>query len=66
MKTTHATFHNIIMMILFCFYPFNICDLYQRSNRVISDFRVCDSSELDSLHRTYCMHKKHTSVSCGI
>ena len=33
-----------------------ICDLYQRSNRVISDFRVCDSNALDSLHRTYCMH----------
>ena len=32
----------------------NICDLYQRSNRVISDFRVCDSKALDSLHRTYC------------
>ena len=28
----------------------NICDLYQRSNRVISDFRVCDSGALDSLH----------------
>ena len=34
----------------------NICDLYQRSNRVISDFRVYDSNALDSLHRTYCMH----------
>ena len=34
----------------------NICDLYQRSNRVFSDFRVCDSNALDSLHRTYCMH----------
>ena len=34
----------------------NICDLYQRSNRVISDFRACDSNALDSLHRTYCMH----------
>ena len=34
----------------------NICDLYQRSNRVISDFRVCDSNALDSLHITYCMH----------
>ena len=34
----------------------NICDLYQKSNRVISDFRVCDSNALDSLHRTYCMH----------
>ena len=31
---------------------------YQRSNRVLSDFtcRVCDSSTLDSLHKTYCMH----------
>ena len=34
----------------------NICDLYQGSNRFISDFRVCDSNALDSLHRTYCMH----------
>ena len=36
----------------------NIYDLhvYQRSNRVISDFRVCDSNALDSLHRTYCTH----------
>ena len=34
----------------------NICDLYKRSNWIISDFRVCDSSTLDSLHRTYCMH----------
>ena len=39
----------------------NVYDLYQRSNWVISDFRVCDSSTLDSLHRTYCM-----DVSCGI
>ena len=34
----------------------NICDLYQRSNKVISDFRVGDSKALDSLHRPYCMH----------
>ena len=34
----------------------NICDLYQRSNRVIRDFRVCDNNALDSLHRIYCMH----------
>ena len=34
----------------------SVYDLYQRSNWVISDFRVCDSSTLDSLHRTYCMH----------
>ena len=32
-----------------------VCDLYQRSNSVISDFNVCDVS-LDSLHQTYCMH----------
>ena len=34
----------------------NVCDLYKRSNWVISDFRVCDSSTLYSLHRAYCMH----------
>ena len=34
----------------------NVCDLYKRSNWIISDFRVCDSSTLDSLHSTYCMH----------
>ena len=34
----------------------NFYDLYHRSNWVISDFRVCDSSTLDSLHRTYRMH----------
>ena len=34
----------------------NVCDLYKRSNWIISDFRACDSSTLDSLHRTYCMH----------
>ena len=33
-----------------------MCDLYQRSNWVISDFRVCDSETLDRLHMTYCMH----------
>ena len=33
-----------------------VCDLYKRSNWIISDFSVCDSSTLDSLHRTYCMH----------
>ena len=34
----------------------NVCNLYKRSNWVISDFRVCDSSTLDNLHRTYlCM-----------
>ena len=27
----------------------NVCDLYQRSNLLISDFKVCDS-------QTYCMH----------
>ena len=34
----------------------NMCDLYQRRNRVISDFRVCDSCALDSLHRLYSVH----------
>ena len=34
----------------------SVCDLYKRSNWVNSDFRVCDSSTLDSLHRTYCMY----------
>ena len=34
----------------------SVYDLYQRSNWVINDFRVCDSSTLDRLHRTYCMH----------
>ena len=34
----------------------SVYDLYQRNNWVISDFRVCDSNTLDSLHRTYCMH----------
>ena len=33
----------------------NIYDSYQQINRVISDFRVCESSTLDSLHRTYCI-----------
>ena len=26
----------------------NVCDLYQRSSVLISDFRVCDSIALDS------------------
>ena len=34
----------------------NICDLYQRSNSIINDFRVCDSDILDSIHNTFCMH----------
>ena len=34
----------------------NVCDLYQRSNLLISDFRVCDSIDLDSLQKIYCMH----------
>ena len=43
----------------------SVYDLYQKSDWVISDFRVCDSSTLDSLHRTYCMHM-YMVVSCGI
>ena len=34
----------------------HVCDLYQRSNNVISDFNACDSVTLDALHQTYCMH----------
>ena len=34
----------------------DVCDLYQRSNLLISDFRVCDSITLDSLLKIYCMH----------
>ena len=34
----------------------NVCDLYQRSNLLISDFRVCDCITLGSLFNTYCMH----------
>ena len=35
----------------------NVCALYKRSNWIISDFRVCDSSTLDSLHRV-CANKE--------
>ena len=31
----------------------NVCDLYQRSILLISDFRVCDCITLDSLFNTY-------------
>ena len=34
----------------------NICDLYQRGNLLISQFRSCDSETLDKLHKTYYMH----------
>ena len=34
----------------------HVCDLYQRSNSVISDFNVCDSVSLDNFHQTYYMH----------
>ena len=34
----------------------HVCDLYQRSNNVISDFIACDSVTLDALHQTYDMH----------
>ena len=34
----------------------DVCDLYQRSNLLISDFRVCDSITVDILHKMYCMH----------
>ena len=35
---------------------YNVCDLYQRSNLIISQFRSCDSETLDKLHKTYCKH----------
>ena len=34
----------------------NICDLYQRSNLLISQFISFDSETVDRLHKTYCMH----------
>ena len=34
----------------------DVCNLYQQSNLLISDFRVCDSITLDSLHKIYSMH----------
>ena len=34
----------------------SVCDLYQRSNSIISDFSSCNSVSLDSLHNTLCMH----------
>ena len=34
----------------------HVCDLYQGSNNVISDFSACDSVTLDALHQTCCMH----------
>ena len=34
----------------------NVYDLYQRSNLLISNFRVCDSMALDSIHKIYCVH----------
>ena len=30
----------------------NVCDLYRRSNLLISQFRSCDSETLDRLHKT--------------
>ena len=33
-----------------------VCDLYQISNSIISDFSSCNSVSLDSLHNTFCMH----------
>ena len=34
----------------------HVCNLYQRSNNVISDFIACYSVTLDALHQTYFMH----------
>ena len=30
----------------------NVCDFYQRSNSVISDFGICDSETLDKIQTT--------------
>ena len=45
-----------------------ICDFYQCSNSVISDFRVCDSITLDKLHSTFCMYMygcELWNLTCG-
>ena len=45
-----------------------ICDLYQRSNVLISQFRSCDSESLDRLHKAYCMHMygcEQWNLSCN-
>ena len=34
----------------------NVCDLYQRSNSIITEFHGCDSETLDSSQSTFCMH----------
>ena len=34
----------------------NVCDFYQRSNSVISDFGICDNETLDKIHSTFYMH----------
>ena len=34
----------------------NTCHLYQRSNQLISQFRLCNRETHDRLHMTYCMH----------
>ena len=34
----------------------NTCNLCQRSNLLISQFRPCNNETLDNLHMTYCMH----------
>ena len=42
----------------------NVCDFYQRSNWVLSDFGICDSISLDALHKTYCMHMYSCELWC--
>ena len=34
----------------------SVCDLYQRSNSIISDFSSCNSVSLDSLHNSFYIH----------
>ena len=35
-----------------------VCDFYQRSNSISSDFGICDSETLDKIHSTFCMHMR--------
>ena len=34
----------------------NVCDLYQLSDSIITEFHACDSEILDSLHSIFCMN----------
>ena len=43
----------------------NVCDLYQRSNLIISQFRSCDSETLDRLHNAQNLLYAHM-YSCEL